>query len=145
VNDSNAIDDKEFLYRKVSVNSGWYDPEREELKPLAFRPRRDDAEGISFDRAASPSHPEFRSLEQAALGQSSGGYYIAVFNVGGLRSSGFTVVADSLDENPGHALLTDLIYAEPRDSRTEEKMVLLAHQLVVRVEGPFHSEAGEKE
>jgi len=140
VNDSIAIDDEEFLYRKVSVNSGWYDPGRSELKPDAFKPRRVDTKGLSFDRAASPSHPGFRSLEQAALGQSPGGYYIAVFSVGGLRSSGFTVVADSLDENPGHALLTDLIYAKPRDSRTDDNMVQLAHQLVERVEGPFVSE-----
>jgi len=140
VNESNAIDDEELLYRKVSVNSGWYDPDRRELKPDTFRPRRDDDKGISFDRAKSAEHPEFRGLEEAARGPSPRGYYIAVFKAGGLRTSGFTIIADSLDGNPGHALLTDLIYAKPKDPSSLTRMNQLAHKLVVRVEGPFEGE-----
>jgi len=145
VNDSDSIDDEEVLYRKVSVNSGWYNPEKQELAPDAFRPRRDDTEGISFDRAESPSHPEFRSVQQAAISRSPKGYFVAILKVGGLRHQGFTVIANSLDENPGHALLTDLTYAKPIAHDSQEKMNQLAHQLVVRVEGPFKTEIGEKE
>jgi len=139
--ESSAIDDEEFLYRKASVNSGWYDSEKEELKPDAFKPRADDGEGISLDRAKSAKHPEFRSLQEAAQGASPRGYYIAVFRVGDLRSNGFTVAADFLDGNPGHALLTDLTYANRRSPSSLEKMNQLAHKLVVRVEGPFNSES----
>lgn len=145
MNDSTAIDDKELLYRKVSVNSGWYDPDRSELKPDAFKPRSDDTEGISIDRAASSAHPEFRSVEEAAVGQSARGYYVAVLIVGDLRAEGFTIVSDSIERNPGHVLLTDLTYKNRKTTRSREVMLQLAHELVVRVEGPFHVKAGEKE
>lgn len=144
MNDSNAIYDEEFLYRRVP-NCGWYDPDRMELKPDAFRPRHVDLEGLSIERAVSLSHPEFRTVEQAAIGPAKKGYYVAILKVGDLRLHGFTVVPDPLDGNPGHALLIDLIYSKPRDPRVLEKMVLLAHELVVRVEGPFNVETGEKE
>lgn len=139
------IGDDEFLYRKVPVSQGWYDPAQGELKPKALNPRPDDTEGISLDRALSPSHPEFRSIEQAAKGQSSSGYYVAIFNVGDLRSHGFTVKADPLEDSPGHALLKNLTYENRKDPQSREKMAQLAHQLVIRVEGPFNSEAGEQE
>ncbi len=117
-----------------------------ELKPDAFsRPRRDDTEGISFDRAKSPSHPEFRSLEQAAKGRSPKGYYVVVFKVGGLRHRGLTVEADALEENPGHTLLTDLTHENRKDPHSLEKMLLLAHQLVVSVKGPFKAESADSE
>jgi len=140
-----VIGDDEFLYRKVPVSEGWYDSDQKELKPKALNPRPDDTRGISLDRAQSSSHPEFRSVEQAAKGRSPAGYYVAIFNVGDLRSHGFTVKADPLEENPGHALLENLTYENRKGSQSREKMVQLAHQLVVRVEGPFHVEACEKE
>lgn len=69
------INDDELLFRKVPVNPGWYDSVKDELKPDALNPRPDDTEGISLDRAQSPVHPEFRSIEQAAIGRSPNGYY----------------------------------------------------------------------
>jgi len=144
VNESNAIDAEELLCRKVSVNSGWYNLEGKKLSPDALRPRSDDTEGISLDRANSPSHPEFRSMEQAAKGRSANGYYLAIFRVGDLRSQGFTVEADSLEGNPGHALLKDLTYGNCKEPQSREKMALLAHKLVIRVEGPFKSESSDQ-
>jgi len=140
-----VIGDDEFLYRKVPVSQEWYNPVKKELKPKALNPRPIDTEGISLDRAKSRSHPEFRSIEQAAKGPSAKGYYVVIFRVGDLRSQGFTVEADPLKENPGHTLLKDLTYENRKDPQSREKMLQLAHQLVVRVEGPFHAEAGEKE
>lgn len=139
--DAHGIDGSELLYRKVSVNSGWYDPIRDELKPDAFRPRSDDENGISFDRAKSDSHPEFRTLEAAAQGASSNGYYIAVFRAGDLVANGFSLAPDPTDDNvnSGHSLVTDLTYNNRTNVESQNKMVLLAHKLKLRVEGPFRS------
>ena len=133
------IGDDELLYRKVPVKQDWYDLERSELKPYALNPREADITGISFDRAQSENHPEFRSIEEAAIGQSRYGYYVAVFRVGDLRTEGLSVVADPLDDNPGHALLQDLTYSNRKEPSSQEKMVLLAHRLVMQVDGPFSS------
>lgn len=137
--DPNDIGDDELLYRKVSVNSKRYDLEQGELKPLAVYPREEDTTGISFDRAQSKAHPEFHSIEEAAQGPSPNGYYVIVFRAGDLRSHGMSIVADPLEDNPGHALLQDLTYDNRKEPSSREKMVLLAHRLVVRVEGPFPS------
>ncbi len=139
------IGNDEFLYRKVPVKPGWYDPAKNELKPKALNPRPDDTEGISLDRAKSPSHPEFRSIEQTAKGQSTDGYYVAIFKVGDLCSQGFTVEEAPLEENPGHALLKDLAYGNRKEPQCREKMLLLAHKLVVRVEGPFKPKSSQQE
>jgi hypothetical protein len=137
--DASEIGDDEFLYRRVPVTPEWYDPARRELKPDAFNPRSDDLDGISFDRARSEAHPEFRSIEEAAKGPSANGYYVAVFQVSELRAAGFTLKADPDEEhaNPGHALLVDLTYSNRKDEQSKDKMVLLAHRMPLRVEGPF--------
>ena len=140
MSDRGEIGNDELLYRKVPVKPGWYDPERNELKPDALTPRKDDTAGISFDRAASESHPEFRSAEQAGHGRSPAGYYVAVFKAGDLRSHGFSIIADPQPGNPGHALLEDLTYSNRKDPSSQEKRVELAHDLVIAVEGPFHSD-----
>jgi len=137
VNDSNEIDDEELLYRKVSVNSGWYNLDRNELKLEAVKPFKHDDNGISLDRAKSRIHPEFRSIVQAAQGPSKNGYYIATFRVGDLSSNGLTVIPDPLEGNPGHALIVDLTYVNRKDPASFQKMLQLVHKLVIRVEGPF--------
>jgi len=141
VADAHGIDGSEFVYRKVSVNSGWYDPISDELKPDAFKPRSDDGDGISFDRAKSNANPEFRTVEAAAQGPSSNGYYIAVFRAENLVTNGFLLVPDPSEDNlnPGHSLVTDLTYDNRTDVESQNKMVLLAHKLKLRVEGPFRS------
>ena len=137
MDDLGEIDDDELLYRKVSVNSGWYDPKKKELKPDALKPKSADVAGISFDRAQSDAHPDFRTAKEAAVGPSTGGYFIAVFRVGDLSSCGLSITADPIEDNPGHALLTQLTYQNRKDDSSREVMVRLAHELVVRIEGPF--------
>lgn len=135
--DPGDISADEFLYRKIPVKPNWYNPERQELAPDAFRPREEDNTGISFDRAKSNSNPEFRSVEEVAVGPSSEGYFVAVLRVSDLIASGLTVKADPIAGNPGHALLTDLTSANRREVISRERMTLLAHELTLRVEGPF--------
>jgi hypothetical protein len=141
VADANDIDDNELLYRKVSVNSGWYDPQSNDLKPEAFKPRPDDTTGISFDRAKSELHPEFRTIEEAGQGPSMNGYYVAVFRVSDLRQHGFSLTPDPCNNigNPGHVLMDDLTYDNRKEVESQNKMVRLAHELTLRVEGPFSS------
>lgn len=134
------IGDDELLYRRISVKSEWYDPERNEIKPDAFKPWHRDATGISFDRAKSEQHPDFRRIEDAAQGRSALGYYVAVFQTAHLRRDGFTLIPDPdwENNNPGHALMTDIRYELRRDPQCESKMLRLAHGgLCLRVEGPF--------
>ncbi len=131
------IGDDELLYRKISVKSEWYDPARQEVKPDAFKLRDSDRDGISIDRARSEQHSDFRSIEEAAQGQSVKGYYVAVLRVNVLRKYGFTVTSAPLQSNPGHALIKDLNYGNRLDPSSQEKLALLAHKLVDRVEGPF--------
>lgn len=142
MSDFHEIAGDELLYRKVPVNPNWYNPSLDELAPDAFHPRSEDDLGISLDRARSAKHPEFRSIEESAKGPSSKGYYVAVLRVGDLRRQGFSIVPDPSCErgNPGHVLITDLTYDNRKEPESENKKVLLAHELVLRVEGPFHSE-----
>lgn len=134
--DPSEIGDDEILFRKLPVKFDRYDPDRKEVKPDAFRPTKSDERGISVDRAHSERHPDFRRIEEAAQGRQAE-YYIAVLRAGDLRQHGFVLVPDPLSENPGHALIADLTYANRREPQSEEKRVQLAHGLVIRVEGPF--------
>jgi hypothetical protein len=130
------IGDDEIVYRKISVNSTWYDPVRREVKPEAFKPRPGD-EGLSVDRAKSDLHQAFRSVEEAAVGQAGKRYYVASLRVGDLREHGIEVVPKSLAENPGHAEIINLTYENRKTDASAECMTLLAHKLVRDVEGPF--------
>ena len=137
--DTHEISDDESLYRKVPISPNWYNQESNELSPDAFNPRRGDETGISLERAQSTEHPEFRTIEQAAQGPSPKGYYVAVLRVGDLRGAGLNVVADPDVGRgvPGHVLITDLTYDNRKTPESEEKKILLAHELVLKVEGPF--------
>ena len=140
--DSHAIDlidDDELLYRRVSVRSGWYDPETNILLRTAFNPSAErDQTGISLDRARSDKHPHFRTIEQAATGPSPDGYYIAVFRVGDLRAHNIEVVAKPVEHNPGHAELPDLRHVNKNTERFDNIVKMLTENLRLRVEGPFH-------
>lgn len=139
--ETHEISDDELLYRKVPISQCWYSQATNDLSPYAFNPRSEDETGISLERARSTEHPEFRTIEQAAMGPSSRGYYVAVLRVGDLRREGLSVVADPDDDRgiPGHVLITDLTYGNRKNSESEDKKMLLAHRLTLRVEGPFAS------
>jgi hypothetical protein len=134
---SDEIGGDELLFRKISVKSEWYDPIRNEIKPEAFKPWPRDIRGISFDRAQSDEHPDFRRIEEAARGPSVKGYYVAVLRAGDLRSFKFDIEPDPLPDNPGHALITNLTYASKMDAQSIDMMAILAHMLVSEIQGPF--------
>lgn len=69
--------DDEIVYRRVPVSQGWVLERGVSMN--AFKPRPDDATGISLYRA------RFVSLEQAAKGLSKQGYYLLVLRAGDLR------------------------------------------------------------
>ena len=134
--DEGQIDDDEVLYRRIPVKMEWFDPVRNEVKPDAFRPTKSDTAGISVDRGRSDTYPEFRSIEQAAQGRQDE-YFVAVLTAGKVAAAGFRLIPEPEEGNPGHALIADLTYNTRRSTDSENKRVLLAHQLVDRVEGPF--------
>jgi len=132
------IGNDEIICRRVSANSGWYDPVRGEVKPEAFKPRVGD-EGVSVDRLASDVHPNFRSTKESAAGQAGKEYYAVCLSVASLREHGIEVVSQPLGENPGHAEIVDLTYENRKSDSSLEIMTFLAHEAVLRVEGPFLS------
>lgn len=132
------IGNDEIICRRVSANSGWYDPERREVKPEAFKPRVGDV-GVSVDRLASDAHPDFRSTRESAAGQAGKQYYAVCLSVAFLRDHGIEVVPRPLGDNPGHAEIADLTYEDRKTDRSLEIMTFLAHDAVLRVEGPFLS------
>lgn len=134
-----GIDDDELIFRKIPVSQSWYDPEKKFLSIQAFKPNKNrDLSGISMDRARCEKHPEFRSIEEAAIGKSPNGYYVAVLRVGDLRAHGISLESRPLQDNPGHAELPDL----RADNRNEDKAIAIKDalvRLVLEVQGPFLS------
>ena len=131
------IGDDEIIFRRIPENSCWFDPSINEVKPEAFKPRVSDVSGISVDRAKSAAFPEFRSAQQAAVGQVGKKYFVAALKVGDLRRAGLDIVPKPEVHNPGHAEIANLTYENRKSDASQEFMILLAHQLVLHVEGPF--------
>ena len=126
--------DDEYIYRKIPVKPGWYDPSVDpNPSPEAFRPREGDTTGLSVDRA------EYRTIDQSAQGPSTQGYYVAVLRVGDLRANGIEVVPRPEGQNPGHAEIPGLTYENRKTDQALEWRTRLAHELTLRVEGPFAS------
>src|SRR5271166_1419197 len=98
------IADDELLFRRIPVSMGWYDPAVDaQPSPLAFRPRDDDATGISVLRGAPYNTPEV-----AGRGPSKKGYFVAVLRAGDLRKSGVLVAPAPMEGISGHAEITSL-------------------------------------
>ena len=137
--DLDPIGDDELLYRRIPVSENWFDPGSGPLpSPEAFRPHKErDVTGISMDRARSPAHPDFRTVEESGRGPSPKGYYVAVLRAGDLRAAGIEVVARPEQGNPGHAEIPDLNAISRRTDRAQELKRRLADELTLRVEGPF--------
>src|SRR5436309_2142592 len=126
------IDDQEILYRRIPAALNLYDPHSEpHLLPDAFRPNENDTTGLSVYRA------KYRTLEEAARGREGKQYYVAVLRTGDLRAAGIEVVPRPLADDPGHAELPALTYAERKSDEVLEWKALLAWQLCLRVEGPI--------
>ena len=132
------VADEELLYRRIPVSQHWYDPAAGPQPLLqAFRPRTDDVTGLSVMRGEP-----YNTAEQAAQGSSKSGYYVAVLRVGDLRAHGIEVVPRPVEGKQGHAEITNLTAANRDSDKAKRIMELLAEQLCLRVEGPFHVHQG---
>ena len=129
------IADEELVFRRIPVSTGWYDPAvSPQPSPLAFRPRDDDDTGLSIVRG----HP-YNTPETAARGPAKRGYFVAVFRVGDLRRHGFHVDPKPVLGVLGHAEITDLTSANRDSDEIRSMIVKLAHELCLRIEGPFNA------
>jgi hypothetical protein len=126
--------DDEILYRRIPVSTGWYQSDKEPpLDPEAFRPNRNDTTGISLFRE------KLTRIEEAARGRPDKNYYIAVFRAGDMRAAGMEVVPRPVEGNLGHAEISSLRHENRKSKQAIEWRFELAHQLCLRVEGPFRS------
>lgn len=128
-----TVADEEFVFRRIPVSMSWYDLANNLLSPYAFNPIPNDLTGLSVTRA------KLCSIEDAAKGKSKSGYYVATLRVGDLRKHGMDVIPKPLEDNPGHAEIPELTYQNKNTDQSKERKVLLAHQLTLRVDGPFIS------
>lgn len=133
----NVIGDHEIIYRRIPVSQGWYDPDKCEVKPEAFKPLVQDTTGLSVSRVKSSDNPDFLEVEEIAHGKSPQGYYVASLLVSELRANGIDVVAKPTPDNPGHAEIPTLVYENRKSETSQSNMVLMAHRLVKNVLGPF--------
>lgn len=127
----------EFLYRRIPVSTGWYSP-MAGLSPRAFRPREDDATGLSLTRS------QYASPEEAARGSGAAGYYVAVLPVARLVDAGLSAVPRPLPDNKGHVEITELNYGNRKSARSLEIMTALAQTVTSEVVGPFISPAASE-
>ena len=128
------LSDDEYIYRKIPVKPGWHNPSiSASPSPQAFNPRKEDTTGLSVDRA------KYRTIRESAQGPSTQGYYVAVLRVGDLRANGIEVVPRPEGQNPGHAEIPGLTYENRKTDQALEWRTRLAHELTLRVEGPFSS------
>jgi hypothetical protein len=126
------IADDEVLYRRIPASQGWYAPgTTPPLSEAAFGPTKHDSTGISVSRA------KYKTLEEAACGREGKRYYVAVLRAGDLRAQGIEVIPRPLEGDPGHGEIPGLTYDNRKSDQALEWKVLLAHQLCLRVEGPF--------
>jgi hypothetical protein len=131
-NGTEPISDDELLYRRVPVSQSWYNRDQTpSLSPEAFRPQQHDMTGLSVARA------KYKTIEEAAQGQEGKFYYVAVLRAGDLRSSGIRVEPRPRKGDLGHAELPDMTYDNRHSDQVVERKTVLAHQLCLRVEGPF--------
>src|SRR5262245_18616018 len=130
------IDDDEVLYRRIPVSQGWYDTGTSpNPSPQAFRPRDDDATGLSLVRGGP-----YNSVEQAAKGPSKKGYFVAILRAGDLRRRGIQVVPRPVEGISGHAEIESLTTSNRDTDEALGMMAALAHELCLGVEGPFLSQ-----
>jgi hypothetical protein len=125
------IDDGELLYRRIPESTGWYDPTVDPRpSPRAFNPREGDKTGLSLSRA------KYKTLEEVAKGQPGKRYYVAVLKAGDLRATGIELV-QTPPEDPSHCEIGNLTYANRKENASQEIQKRLAHELCLRIEGPF--------
>jgi len=123
---SDPVGDDELLYRRI----------RKDLyseagpSPDAFRPTRHDETGLSVYRAA------LTSLTKAASGSPGKTYYVAVLRAGDLRNIGIVVTPAPLQDDPGHAELTNLTASNRRTAETADITAQMT-RICREIHGPF--------
>ncbi len=126
------IGDEELLYRRIPRQPSFYDAEKDPaVTPLAFKPTKNDTSGLSIFRA------KYISIEKVAENDRDKKFFVAVLKAGDLRLHGLIVVPSPLPNSPGHAEISSLTYATRKTTLSKEMRVKLAHELCLRVGGPY--------
>lgn len=119
---SQELKDDEFLYRRISHQ--YYDAGNSlPVAAVAFRPRAEDTDGISFYRA------KYVPLCVAAVSpkQPNKHFYVSRLLVRDLRGEGMRLDVDPTDK--AHVLVTNLNYSNLRGQEQSEWQVKMAQQL----------------
>ena len=107
------LDPDETVYRRIAFLD-FPRPKQVSLPAwVAFRPNKNDVTGISLSRA------EFWSVEQAAQGRQGKRYHVMQMRVGDLNDIGLTVVADDPQDDPSHAVIPELSFAEYNEDKAK--------------------------
>ena len=118
-----ALHPDEYVYRRVAYNH-YRDPKSEPLPMIeAFRPTKNDTDGISLSRA------NCTSIENVAIGHSDKRYHVARMRVRDLHGVGVSVIADDPQNNPSHAIIPELSLAAYNESKPACKK--LANKIIV--------------
>lgn len=128
--------DDELLYRRLPANPQFYDPIRDLLRDVAFRPTPADTDGLSLSREV------VGTVGAAATGRVGRDFFVATLCVSDIRAAGLDVVADRDD----HALITDLTNErrQSTDRAVRDRLLKASSDLVAvvsRIDGPFPGRA----
>jgi len=140
----------ELLMRKVPAGGHFFNPARPAESPLgvtwlAFKPTREDSDGLSLSRMKSAAYPDFLSLEQFAARICDGKapekhFYITVLSVDELidpMGLALQLTPDPVDRDPGHLLIPRLNSALDKPTR-DSFALTLARAHCQRLIGPFN-------
>ena len=114
------VGDDEVFYRRIPKSPTHYTADGR-IVDEAFRPHKNDDDGLSITRKLLVSGPE-----AAAHGPSLKGYVVVWFTARELRSIQLTVVTTPTDDNPGHCSIPEMNAGNRREKETEERMSQLA-------------------
>ncbi len=124
------IDADEMVYRRALVT--WYDPVTKVLSPEAFKPTRDDSDGLSLWRA------KYVRMEDVARGRQPE-YYVAALKASEIIALGMHLEQDDPRRSgtPGHCVIVELTYERRKEQRPLEWRVELSKKAMVM--GPFRN------
>lgn len=125
------IDDDEFLYRRINLQyvvDGRIDLE-------AFRPRREDVDGLSLTRA------KYKSPEEAAkppVTRPGRTYYISSIRASDLKQLNLTIEPKPIDGNLGHCVVPEMNALNRGTNSCRELALRLASEIGTQeILGPF--------
>lgn len=111
---------EEFVFRRIHKNHTSPDAALSIL-PVAFRPSKADADGLSVFREELVTPPIL-----AAAGRKPGEYWVVRLSVASLHTLGLSVIADERpDGPPGHALIPELSVASYDRDKERWRAVLV--------------------